>query len=933
MFSIVDLNYTYPGKGESVLNHVNMDLPDTGLFYLVGESGSGKSTFIHLLSGLVNKYEGNIFYNGRDLCSMSKKQRGEYLRTTCSVAFQQDEFDRERTVEANLMDSLEIYEISESEKHNRIKNIAKKLCIYSFLNQKVKYLSGGEIKRVSLARALIKNFAVLLLDEPFGPLDCDNRRRLNKIFLMLSHTCLIIIVSHNQKEIPSVASILKITDGMISFTRKKKVETGQYSKKTPFPKRCHPSLISSATNGFRMLSKQKRQSNISIFSLSFALVTIGLIILIFFSISSSLKTYFTGVIDENSVLVQPRKEQIVNENYSATSYIKLQQIEKDNADSIYGVGAHYQINFENLFINQNEVYFNWKSKKFTLSDLSARSFEEFTYCKEIKNIFPELNNVKKLSDDEIILGLPYEDISYICKRLNFFGPDKLSKLNEFFNVQKICLHLDIECAQIGYKLESLFSVSRILETDVARIIHTDPLFSEYFVEENMRFQGNGKLEDEYNKPWVVHKVYFLYCKKERKQSILNEIELRKEYENIYYKSLSREYMLLDGKMEISKNRLALYDDYQKSLSLADIYDIYVSQSNQINSVLISDGFYYYSNEGMTSGFLHPLFVSNKREKLNQIEDYNYAANFDLHGFQGSSIIFDEGVIMGDLSNTQTNPLSFHPCIHFPELVKGYEPLDFNQVIISSNLAQSLFHTLNIISSPLYISCLTSTEYISGGYKNIFCDGQLLITGIIESDKNEIYQKPRFLRNLGENQLDIEMKDRKIDKVIIRYNSHVNVEKAMAKARKEYPDYSFSLPAKAIAGEIDIIINYIDAGLSLFGILSSIISCVLMIEVISLFIKQDRKRTKMFICLGWLAKDLRRRYILASVILGTIAYINSFLTIKICEMLLEGTIGSELGINIHFSNWQIGIVNMIFVIITILISCMISERRINDNEIF
>lgn len=932
MIEVKNLSFSYSNSTESVLKDISVSFPDAGLFYLVGESGSGKSTFVHILSGLIPDYQGSVMVNNQSLSDFSEKQICDYLRTVCSTSFQFDELYKDRNVKDNLLISLEISAMNDIEKDNRITNIASKLNISHLLYKKVELLSGGEIKRVSLARSLIKDFSILLLDEPLGPLDKSNRKRLADYFVEISKHSLVIIVSHNQKEIPLQANILEMKEGNIQSVRAKCHINNKLPSNPIIHNRCRPNLIRGFINGFKMLMQRKKQSYFSIFATTLALVTIGLIILISTSISCSLKSYFDGTIDANAILVQPRRETITEEDYSSTSFIQARSIQKKYSKSIYAVGAHYQINFENLFSNKNEVYFNNLGKKYTLSKLSARSFEEFTYYKELDSRFEHLSQAD-LSNEDVVVGLPFEDIDFLCQELSINGFNKLDDLNNYFIENSLCIHLDLACSNMGYELESLFNVYEIVETDIPRIIHTNPLFSEYFVEENMRFQGDGHIESEYQEPWIVHKVYFLYFDETHKRKTLNQIEIEDDFSSILFENMNEKYKMLNGFFNLSDNRIALYDNYQASILMSDINHMVTENLKNISTLLISDGFYYYSNEGIVSGFLHPVFVSSKKEKLNKIADYNYSADFDLHGFQGSSIVFDEGVIMGDLSNTQKNPLTFKPYIDSPPLLKGYIPANENQIIISSNLALELFQSTNVISSFLYLNCLTSTEYISGGYKNIFEDGKLLITGIVESDENAIYQSPRFLRGLGEDQFNLPIEDKNIDKIIIAFNKGYSSDYLLNDFNDKYFGYEFSMPSEEIERGIDEIIFYVEIGLGIFGTISGTIASVLMTQVLILFIKKDRNKIRMLLCLGWSKADLMSQYWIIGFTIGAISYANSFLSIIFCEKILTQTINLTINIGINISNLQISLINLLFLIISVVISCLFSGNKVHNKHLF
>ena len=930
MIEINNLQYIYPNAKNAVLENVNLRFNNSGLFYIVGESGSGKSTLIHLMSGLLKGYDGSILLDGKELNKFSEKEECEFLRETCSVSFQIDEVSKENTVWDNLMTSLEISKVSEVEKENRIRTIAQKLNFSKLLSTKAKLLSGGEIKRVSLARALIKDYSILLLDEPLGPMDKTSRNRLNKIFSDVSKNSLVIIVSHNKKEIPPAASVIQISDGTANLIKKGEVEGTTMGQSEKYI-RSKPGIFSTFIDSCKLLISRGKHAYFSIFTTSLALVTIGLTILISSSISVSLKNYLSGIIEANSILVQPRKEEISDTSFSAAGFEEVENIAEDYEQYNFGVGASYDLNFENIFTTTNSVYFTKMNSTYRFTKLSGRSFEEFTYIREMEKEYNYLSKYD-LKDDQIILGLSFEELQLLGKFFSISISDGLAKINDYIKENHLCLHLDLECSSIGYKLENIFSVMEIVETDSDEIIHTNPLFAKSFVETNMHFEPEDNLGLACGKPWIVHRSYFIYFSPGGKRKGLNLIGEDSNYKLLLFKPLTLEYNQLEKAK--SQNRIGIYNNFKSDISYSDIAQMEKTYSNRISDILLSDGFYYYSDEGMVSGFLHPVFVSAKRELLNGIADYNYSADFNLHGFQGSSIKVGDGVVMGDLSNTQDNPLTFCPYIHSPNLIRGYEPINQDGVVISTGLANNLFHSTNVISSKLYLSCLTETKYISGGYKNIFVDGELLVTGTIDSEDNVIYQSPRFIQNLGEDQFDLKMDERNIDKVILMFNKDFDSQGVLMELKNSYENYEFSLPGESIQNGIDEVIGYVQDGLILFGGLSCIIAGVLMTSVLILFIKKDTNRIKLLTCLGWSNKDISYEYWTVGFIIGFLSYMNSMITIFITNAFLSNELEKEIGVGLKTENIKIAIVNLVFALLFVLISCAVSNRRLKiDHDVF
>ncbi|MBO8414301.1 MAG: ATP-binding cassette domain-containing protein, partial [Firmicutes bacterium] len=171
MYKIKNLSFTYPSNKAPALQDINLELPSTGLVYLIGESGSGKTTFINVLAGILTNYCGSLTCDKRELSSFSLEEKNDYLLKLVSIANQQDSFEESLTVLENLNVGFDIIDLSKEEKIARIEELSKLLKVDSLLKRKIRELSGGEVKRINLLRALIRDTPVYLLDEPLGPLD------------------------------------------------------------------------------------------------------------------------------------------------------------------------------------------------------------------------------------------------------------------------------------------------------------------------------------------------------------------------------------------------------------------------------------------------------------------------------------------------------------------------------------------------------------------------------------------------------------------------------------------------------------------------------------------------------------------------------------------------------------------------------------------
>ena len=213
MIELKHINKTYDKK-VSVLNDINLTLPDVGLISIVGESGSGKTTLLHILGGL-DKYDGEVFYNG---VKYNSHQLDIYRQDGIGIIFQNYLLFENLTVYDNLAICLKIIGITDKEEvDKRITYVLNQVGMFKMRKKLAKNLSGGQQQRISIARALIKETKVLLADEPTGNLDRKNTIEIMNILKKISKTTLVVLVTHN-KEMANLYSdsIVGIVDGKIS---------------------------------------------------------------------------------------------------------------------------------------------------------------------------------------------------------------------------------------------------------------------------------------------------------------------------------------------------------------------------------------------------------------------------------------------------------------------------------------------------------------------------------------------------------------------------------------------------------------------------------------------------------------------------------------------------------------------------------------------
>ena len=189
--------------GATVANkNVNFEIMPDELFVIVGLSGSGKSTFIRSLNLLNTPTRGDIKINGDSLKDMSKHELRDYRRKDVSMVFQHFGLISHRTVLENIEYPLEVQGIDKKTRREKAAAVIEQVGLGGWGDSLPSSLSGGMRQRVGLARALVNDPELLLMDEPYSALDPLIRREMQNELLTLddSFERTIVFITHDMNE-------------------------------------------------------------------------------------------------------------------------------------------------------------------------------------------------------------------------------------------------------------------------------------------------------------------------------------------------------------------------------------------------------------------------------------------------------------------------------------------------------------------------------------------------------------------------------------------------------------------------------------------------------------------------------------------------------------------------------------------------------------
>lgn len=208
----IDLHKAY--KGQPVVRGVEFEVHSGQIVGLLGPNGAGKTTSFYMVVGLVQSDQGQVLVDDIDVTRWPMHKRAQagisYLPQEASVF-------RRMTAEENILAVLESLPLSETERQDRLRKLLDDFNITAIARQKAYTLSGGERRRVEVARALALNPTFLLLDEPFAGIDPIAVGDIQKMIRVLKDRGIgILITDHNVRETLQICDLgYLLSDGKI----------------------------------------------------------------------------------------------------------------------------------------------------------------------------------------------------------------------------------------------------------------------------------------------------------------------------------------------------------------------------------------------------------------------------------------------------------------------------------------------------------------------------------------------------------------------------------------------------------------------------------------------------------------------------------------------------------------------------------------------
>lgn len=196
VITLKEVWFRYTKEGNDIVKGVNLSVPKGTLFCVVGGNGTGKSTTLKLIGGITKPYRGKVKIKGKDIDKYTNKEL--FVKNLAVLPQDPQALFVKNTVEGDLLEMLSDFNYSKEEKAKRVKEVAKLVEIEDLMSRHPYDISGGEQQRAALAKILLLEPEIILLDEPTKGLDNFFKIKLAKILKNLNNQGVtVVMVSHD----------------------------------------------------------------------------------------------------------------------------------------------------------------------------------------------------------------------------------------------------------------------------------------------------------------------------------------------------------------------------------------------------------------------------------------------------------------------------------------------------------------------------------------------------------------------------------------------------------------------------------------------------------------------------------------------------------------------------------------------------------------
>lgn len=289
--------YEVANLKQKALNKIDIKFRENEFVSILGQSGSGKTTMLNIIGGLDDYTSGDLIINGTSTKKYTDRDWDTYRNHKVGFVFQSYNLIPHQTALQNVELALTLSGIGKEERRKRSVAVLKKVGLENQMNKKPNQMSGGQMQRIAIARALVNDPDILLADEPTGALDSETSLQVMELLKEIAKDRLVIMVTHNPELAVNYSTrIVKLLDGEIiddshPFDGKEKLKEEDNNEKSKKTSMNFKTALSLSLNN---LMTKKGRTLLTAFAGSIGIIGIALIM----SLSNGIQKYINKVEEE-----------------------------------------------------------------------------------------------------------------------------------------------------------------------------------------------------------------------------------------------------------------------------------------------------------------------------------------------------------------------------------------------------------------------------------------------------------------------------------------------------------------------------------------------------------------------------------------------------------------------------------------------------------
>lgn len=382
MLQLKDIVKTYTAGDMTVdaLKGVSLDFRKSEFVAVLGPSGCGKTTLLNIIGGLDRYTSGDLVINNISTKQYKDVDWDIYRNNSIGFVFQSYNLIPHQSALANVELAMTLAGISKSDRRKRAVEALEKVGLGDQINKKPNQMSGGQMQRVSIARALVNNPDILLADEPTGALDSETSVQIMDILKDIAKDRLVIMVTHNPELANEYSNrIIRLLDGRVTDdTNPFLVEEEQKNASKNKKKKISMSFLTALALSLNNLMTKKTRTILTAFAGSIGIIGIALIM----SLSSGMQGYINSL-EQDTLSTYPI--QLQSQSMDMTGMLASMMSANHRNGVSHDLNNVYSNNIMTGMIES-------MSSKITNNDL--KQFRQYIETGEGKNIYDMTNSIQ-----------------------------------------------------------------------------------------------------------------------------------------------------------------------------------------------------------------------------------------------------------------------------------------------------------------------------------------------------------------------------------------------------------------------------------------------------------------------------------------------------------------------------------------------------------